>query len=88
MLLAADCAAQLENIATCFKQKFTMTDDGEVSRILGLTISRQLENSKIYISHPDVIESILTKFHMLDCVPVSTPIDALTVSSHDCPIIN
>ena len=31
---------------------------------------------------------MLAKFNMLECVPFSTPIDSLTVSSHDCPAPN
>ena len=88
MLLAADCGTQLETISDHFKLEYTMTDDGEVSRILGLTITRDLSKSAIYISQPDAIDSMLTKFNMLDCVPFSTPIDSLTVSSHDCPAPN
>ena len=88
MLLAADCSVQLDDISHKFKSQFTMTDDGEVSRILGLTISRNLLQSTITISQPDAIQSLLTKFNMLDCAPVSTPIESLTVSSHDCPPMN
>ena len=88
MLLAADCGTQLETISNRFKSEYTMTDDGEVSRILGLTISRDLSKSTIHISQPDAVESMLTKFNMLDCIPMSTPIDSLTVSSHDCPVPN
>jgi len=31
---------------------------------------------------------MLTQFNMLDCAPVSTPMDCLTVSSRDCPPMN
>ena len=88
MLLATDSPVHREEITKKFKAKFERTDEGEVKRILGLTVSRNWDKRELYLSQPDAIDQLLTKFNMLDCAPVSTPMDSLCVSHHDCPLPN
>lgn len=54
-------------------QRFTMTDLGEVSLILGMKITRDRKKKTLRISQTDYTKSILDKFNMSDCSPVSTP---------------
>ena len=54
-------------------QRFSMTDLGEVSLILGMKITRDRAKKTLRISQTDYTKSILDKFNMSDCSPVSTP---------------
>ena len=53
--------------------RFSMTDLGEVSLILGMKITRDRSKRTLYISQTDYTRSILDRFNMKDCNPVSTP---------------
>ena len=53
--------------------RFTMTDLGEVSLILGMKITRDRVNKTLRISQTDYTMSILERFGMMDCNPASTP---------------
>ena len=53
--------------------RFSMTDLGEVSLILGMKITRDRSKRTLYISQTDYTRSILDLFNMKDCSPVSTP---------------
>ena len=53
--------------------RFTMSDLGEVSLILGMKITRDRVNKTLSISQTDYAMSILERFGMQDCNPVSTP---------------
>ncbi len=61
----------------CMKKKlmerFTMSDLGEVSLILGMKITRDRVKKTLSISQTDYTLSILERFGMQDCNPVSTP---------------
>jgi hypothetical protein len=73
-------------IATALCSKFEMTDDGEIHHALGLTIERDLDKKLIFVSQKNYIKELLVKFSMADANSVKTPMDALTVSSSDCPL--
>ena len=62
-----------EKEAIC--KKFKMTDNGEISYCLGLTIKRDRENKIITISQGNYIENILERFGMERCKPVATPLE-------------
>ena len=53
--------------------RFSMTDLGEVSLILGMKITRDRSKRTLRISLTDYTRSILDRFNMKDCNPVSTP---------------
>ena len=53
--------------------RFSMTDLGEVSLILGMKITRDQSKRTLRISLTDYTRSILDRFNMKDCNPVSTP---------------
>ena len=53
--------------------RFSMTDLGEVSLILGMKITRDRSKRTLRISQTDYTRSILDLFNMKDCSPVSTP---------------
>ena len=60
--------------------RFSMTDLGEVSLILGMKITRDRSKRTLRISLTDYTRSILDRFNMKDCNPVSTPITGAELS--------
>lgn len=46
----------------------------EANHFVGLTITRDRKEKKLYVSQPDYTRKILQRFHMNDCHPVSLPI--------------
>ena len=65
-----------------FKSKlmevFAMTDIGLISNFLGVRITRDFENKKIYLTQDAYILKILEKFHLQNTTPTKTPIRANT----------
>lgn len=60
-----------------------MKDLGEASHILGLRITRNRKNGKIWLDQTNYITRIIQKYCMEDCNPISTPYNASTKLSHD-----
>ena len=83
--IASDQLDTLLCIKEALNSKFKMTDEGELTFILGMTIRRNRDTKEIFISNELKIKDILIDYNMATCAPVSTPIEALTVSLKDCP---
>ena len=62
-----------EKKAIC--ERFDMTDNGEISYCLGLSIIRDRANKIITISQGNYVENLLTRFGMENSRPVSTPLE-------------
>jgi hypothetical protein len=84
--ISSDEQNVLDGIGKSLANKFEMTDDGELSHVLGLKIERDVNQKLLYISQHSYIREILAKFSMEDARPVKTPMEALTVSTSDCPL--
>ena len=54
-------------------KRFKMTDMGDVSLVLGMQVTRDRQQKTMTISQENYTRSILEKFGMADCKPVSTP---------------
>ena len=63
--------------------EYKMTDQGEISFILGISITRNHEKWMIHLSQPRYIEAILKKFGLYDCNPSSTPGDISVILKKD-----
>lgn len=50
---------------------------GPADHFVGLIISRERSNKKIFLSAPQYIDKILSKFNMIGCHPVAIPVDQL-----------
>ena len=55
--------------------RFKMVDNGDIEYFLGMQIRRDRGKRMLSISQPKYIESILERFGMSNCKPVSTPIE-------------
>ena len=51
-----------------------MTDLGEMAKILGIRVERGSDKGTLKISQGPYIDVVLTRFHMQDSIPISTPL--------------
>jgi hypothetical protein len=82
--ISSDLQTTLDGIGKALAGKFEMTDDGELSHVLGLKIERDMDRNLLYISQQAYSREIL--FSMEDARDVKTPMEDLTVSASDCPL--
>eukprot|EP00752_Nemacystus_decipiens_P006651 g5979.t1 len=73
ILVTAPDKKFLARIKKKLMERFTMSDLGEVSLILGMKITRDRVKKTLSINQTDYTLSILERFGMQDCNPVSTP---------------
>ncbi len=63
-----------------------MKDLGATRYILGMEISRDRSNRKLWLSQSKYVKSVLDRFNMADCRPLCVPISVGTkLSVDDCP---
>lgn len=84
LIFTNDQSMKLEvkaNLMSIFKMK----DMGQAHQVLGIRITRDRIEGKIWFDQQQYIEEILTRFHMDDCNPVASPIDInQKLSSESC----
>ena len=56
-------------------QRFSMDDRGEIHYILGMEVKRDRENRVMTISQKSYLETVVSRFGMQNCNPVSTPLE-------------
>lgn len=62
-------------IKRCLSREFEISDQGAVKHFLGMRIDRDLKEKVMRISQRRYLESLLMRFQMQDCRPVSTPME-------------
>lgn len=87
ILISASQDNSIQHIKQSLNNKFQMTDDGEAESILGIKIRHNHNKRSIHLSQEQAIIDILKDYNMLNCIPSSTPMEALTISTSDCPTI-
>ena len=65
----------LDSIKRSLKAKFKMTDQGPISYILGVSVTRDRSNRILRLQQTRYIHSLLERFNMVDCNPTCTPAD-------------
>ena len=73
MLIFGTNFLQVKKVKDYLYSVFKMKDMGKANVILGINIIRS--NDRIILSQSHYIENILKRFDMLECCPVSTPMD-------------
>ncbi|TFY53550.1 hypothetical protein EVJ58_g9393 [Rhodofomes roseus] len=76
MLIFADKVSAIDSVKASLKEKFDMTDLGEAHWVLNMEIIRDRPNRTLELSQRQYVETILERFGMTDCRPVSTPMAA------------
>ena len=86
LTIACNNPPALERIKSELKKRFKMHDLGSIKCILGIEVTRDRANRKIYLSQRKHIGDVLDRFQMTDSRPVSTPLSKSdTLSKEDCP---
>ena len=76
----------IQNYKDKLKEKYSLTDIGPANWLLGIKITRNLEDRMMTLSQPSYIDSMLTKFNFTDLKPLSTPMDlSIQFSKDQCP---
>lgn len=75
ILVVSRSLSLVEELKRRFVNEFEMTDAGEVRSFLGMKVERDVEKRILRISQRVFLESLLRRFNMQDCKPVSTPIE-------------
>lgn len=63
----------VKQLKKAITDRFAMTDMGEVSLILGMTVTRDYETGTLSITQKNYVNNIIERFGMEDCNPVHTP---------------
>jgi hypothetical protein len=76
----------LQSYRDKIKQKYSLTDLGAINWLLGIKITRDLDNQTISLSQSSYIDSILTRFNFVDLKPSAIPMDpSIRFSKDQCP---
>lgn len=76
MLLTGSSSTLLDGFIELLKSEFAMKDLGPVHHFLGIEIQRN--NNNLHLSQAHYAHSLLDKAQMLDCKPMSTPMESKT----------
>ena len=71
---------EISSIKDEFSTEFEMKDSGPAKVMLGIEITRDRKNRKLFISHQQYISEILKRFNMNESWSVSTPIEKSSLS--------
>ncbi|BFG26329.1 hypothetical protein CerSpe_126030 [Prunus speciosa] len=86
MLIACKDMSKIQELKTLLGREFDMKDLGSTQKILGMEIRRDRNEGKLWLSQSKYISKVLEKFNMMDCKPVSTPLEEhFKLSAQDCP---
>lgn len=68
-------------------KRFEMKDMGEASSVLGVRITHNKDDNSIAIDQSHYVTEVLKRFGMIDCNPISTPLDpnSKQLTSNACP---
>ena len=72
--LASKAKHTLDSFVVELQKNFKLRDLGETTFLLGVAITRDRSNKKLYLSQKQYILNKLDEFKMADCKPVRTPI--------------
>ena len=75
VVLASNDVQMLKMEKAKLKERFEMEDLGEIHHCLSMSIRRDRAAKELTISHKTYLESMLKRFGMYDCKPVSTPME-------------
>ena len=86
MLIVGHDANKIKSLKNELSKAFAMKDLGSAKQILGMQITRDRKNKKLWLSQEKYIEKVLERFNMSTCKPVSTPLAGhFKLSSNECP---
>lgn len=75
LLIAGSSLTEVESIKKKLNHRFEMKNMGEAKVILGIEISRDRENRRLFINQSEYTQNVLERFGMTNSNPVATPMD-------------
>lgn len=75
LLIASKDLAKIVEIKQALSRRFKMKDLGKAHYCLGIQIIRDRENKTIKLSQTRYADTILERFNMANCKPISTPME-------------
>ena len=86
LTLACKHTPTLKHIKEELKERYKMHDLGPIKCILGIEITRDCANQKMYLSQRKHVTDVLACFNMTDTCSVPTPLaKSVPLSKEDCP---
>jgi hypothetical protein len=76
ILIAGKCHSAIDETKAMLKSEFEMKDLGAAKRSLGMDISRDRSQSRLWLSQSQYIEKVLHEFHMSQEKPICIPLPA------------
>ena len=83
LLILGNSKQEISSIKKEFSAKFEMKDLRPAKVMLGIEITRDRKNRKLFISQQQYVEEILKRFNMSESRTVSTPMEKSSVSELD-----
>jgi len=86
LTIACNNSPALKRIKEELKKRYKMHDLGPIACILGIEITRDRANRKMYLSQRKHIKDVLDRFNMANARPVLTPLaKSSPLTKEDCP---
>ena len=86
MLIIGHDSSKIDSLKRELSKSFAMKDLGSAKQILGMKISRDRKNRKLWLSQESYIEKVLERFNMSKAKAVCSPLAGhLKLSSNRCP---
>ena len=76
MFIAAKSVSEINRLKQQLRGEFEMKDLGAAKRILGMEISRNRVDGKLFLNQKSYVLKVLERFAMQNSKPVSTPLAA------------
>eukprot|EP00961_Rhodomonas_salina_P121066 1629328-Rhodomonas_salina.2 len=77
-LCATNSEALYQSFLTDLQQKFDLSDQGDLSFYLGVAVDHNLRTGVTTLSQEQFVQTMLERFNMVGCKPVSTPAEPNT----------
>ena len=78
-LLTGNDEKTLDLVQSQIGKRFKASNLGTASWILGIRVRHNLAKGTLFIDQSQYIKTILARFKMMDCTPVSTPLEAKAI---------
>ena len=86
MLIIGHDSSKIDRLKRELSKSFAMKDLGSMKHILGMNISRDKKNRKLWLSQESYVEKVLERFNMSKAKAICSPFAGhLKLSSKQCP---
>lgn len=85
LALFGTSSLEISKFKSEFKAHFDISDKGEISQFLGMTVTRDRSAHTISFSQRSYILSVVSRFRLDNATPVRTPMEMVILSKADCP---